>query len=482
MNKKRIALTLFLAFLSEIANKIIPLISLHFAANRLGTASFGVSQFAIWLLDWGVLATAYGFSQIGPVMLRADKSQEAQRRVHGSIVASRLALALVSAITLGVLVQEHSVYAPYKWAVISSITILFTSAIDAGWILIARQKMALWSVLSILAKFGSLLLILNFVQDPEDTVKFVIITNLANSFISICSFMIALKLIGLRLPSTQELRKAFKLATPFAVSTSLMLVMDRYDLFLVERYLGTSETGIYAAATKLVGSIFPLILAVTTIFYSEMMAQSDRESIERHLKASVFWACSALGPVLVGVWFVDNALLSLVFGEGYASGGAALSVLMLSMFFYGMITIFGFQLLTLKGLWKPLVFSLALGTLAGIFSGSSLISTYGTIAAAWSSLIAKLIGALFLLHVALKVWSLNGSVLLKQTWRGCLPSIVMGAALVSLLMTGALPSGLTGIIALGCLIYAFSFVIFNLREVIEITEKAKSALVKLTKS
>jgi PST family polysaccharide transporter len=476
LNKKRIALTLFSALISEITNKIVPLITLHFVASKLGTSAFGVSQFAMWLLDWGIFATVYGFTQVGPIMLSKAKTTEDQRNVHGSVVFSRLLLAVISTFILFLAVQEPSNYAPYKWAVLSSITILFTSAIDASWILMARQKMTFWSLLSIFAKLGSLIAILQFIQSPDDAVKFVVITSLANSFISVSSFLIALRLIGISMPSHQQIRSALKLSTPFAVSTLFMMLLDRYDWFIVERYLGPSDTGIYSAAAKLVASITPITVTITTIFYSEMMAHQDRDSIERHLKASIFWAVSALAPVVVGVWFVDGDILALIFGPQFATGARTLSLLISASAFYGVITIFGFQLLTLKGLWKPLVYALGLGAAAGVSLSLSFINQFGMMAVASSAIVGKFVCAMIVAHVAMKIWRLNGTSLLLQTIKAAVPAAIMGVSLYGFLLGKLIPAQLAPILSVAAVIYGCAFTALNFREMIDIYLKVRGRI------
>jgi O-antigen/teichoic acid export membrane protein len=476
LNKKRIALTLSLAFLSELANKVIPLVTLHFVAVRLGTAEFGVAQFSFWLLDWGIFATVFGFSQVGPIMLGQAQTTEEQKSVNGSIVIARLILATIASAILWNLVEQASVYSPYKWAVLSSISIVFTSALDAAWVLMARQKMFLLSILSIIAKFGSLAAILKFIHSPDDTVKFVVITNLANSFISLSSFVIALNLIGIQFPSIDKVRDAFKKATPFAVSTLLMMLMERYDLFLVERNLGSIQTGIYSAASKLVASFSPVIWMVTAVFYSEMIGKPDRDSIVRHLSAAIFWSCAVIGPTIVGIWFFDTTILKFIFGDGFVAGAHALSILVLSTFFYGMITIFGLQLLALKGTWKPLIYGLGVGSAVGIISGSYLVTYSGMNGAAWSSLCAKLTCALLLTHMAMKVWSLNGMVLLKKTLKSLLPAAIMGITLYSLVVVHVFTEPTLFFMLIGIAAYAIAFTALNFTEIAEITGKIRSRL------
>jgi O-antigen/teichoic acid export membrane protein len=473
LNKKRIGLTLVLALLSEIANKIVPLISLHIVAERLGTSGFGIAQFAQWLIDWGIVFTVYGFAQIAPILLRETVSTSDQRAIHGSIVFSRLILALLATGCITALIYGSSEYETYRWAVVSGSIVLFTSAIDASWILLARQKMALWSILSITAKFTSLFAIIYFIRSPDDASLFVFLTSCANGLISIGSALIARSMLRIERPTAQHIHKVFRLATPFAISTIFVTLLERYDLYIVEHHLGTGATGIYAGASRIATSLYPVVAAVSTVFYSEMIGYHDRESIERLVRASLFWSISLIAPAVVGIWFVDERLITVIFSQNFSSGAQVLSILIASGGFYILTTIFGFQLLTLKTRWKPLTIALASGAFFGLAVARWLMDRYGMTGIAISSLVAKMLTALILTVSAIHVWQLNRWNLAKSCLKALAPSLLMGGTLFALLYLNATQLNLTETIMLGGGIYVITFFSLNFHETLAIFRKLR---------
>lgn len=475
MNKKRIALTLFMALLSEVANKLVPLVTLHFVATRLGTAAFGTAQFALWLIDWGIFFTVYGFAQVAPIMLRNASTPKDLKLVHGSVSLARFLLSCAATIVLLVLVNQYQDFLHYKAAVVSSLFILFTSAIDSAWVLLARQKMALWSILSIVAKLTSLVATLIFIESPDHGVRFVVITNLANGFMSLASFAIALKIIGISCPDSRDVLSALKIASPFAVSSLLMTSMERFDLYLVEQNFDASAVGIYSAASKLVASLTPIIFTITTVFYSEMMAHSDLSAIHRHVKASVFWTISAVAPMIIGIWFVDRELIRFVFGPDYMTGEHILSILVSGSGFYAIITIFGLQLLTLKGEWRPLVKGLIIGTMVGVIFGVSAIDKFGLSGVALGGFLARLTAASIIIWIAFKMWSLNILQFATTFIRALAPALAMGLSLFSARYMGFLTGQLIPTVLFGAAIYATVFSLLNLSELKIILNKVRAS-------
>ncbi len=472
MNKKRIAITLFMAFLSEIANKIVPLITLHLVAARLGATAFGVAQFSLWLIDWGVIFTMFGFMQVAPVMLRDATSAVSRSTVAGAVVVSRIMLAATAALALGFMVRDSSGYSQYKTAVYASSFILLSTALDSTWILLARQKMAVLSAASITAKLCSILAVAMLVKNPDDSVTFVVITNAVNAFISMASFLVAAKDIGFAKPSLRNSLHTLHIALPYAVAVTLIVILERFDLYLVERNLGLAATGVYAAASKLVTSLTPIIASVTSVFYSEMIAHNDIETIYRHLRASLFWVISIFAPIAVGIWMIDTEILRIVFGEEFTGGAHVLSILTFGAIAYAIILIFGFQLLALRKQWRPLVTGLFAGSIAGYLCALVFLVSHGSQGIAFAAVIGKWIAAVVIFFAAIRHWELPIKAIALEMARPLIPSIAMGLVIAPMAHWGLLPKNGLAVTTVSALVYCVLFSVANAKEAQLIWAKA----------
>ncbi len=465
MNKTRIAVTLFMAFLGEVANKIVPLVNLHLIASRLGVDAFGSAQYALWILEWGIVFTTFGFPQVAPVLLREANTRQDQSRVNGSVVCAKLILAFIATAALVLMMTGRESFGPYRLAVFTSLFIMLTSALDSAWILAAKQKLAVLSLISIIAKLLSVAAVFSLIQSPDDATLFVIITNAVNAVIAVTSFVVAVKLVGLSMPKLVDVKAALSAATPFAIAILMFLIVDRFDLYLVEKNLGSTATGLYSSASKLIGSITPITAAISGVFYSEMLALSDSKSIERLINASLFWVISVIAPLIAFlIWFNDE-LLALIFGLSYLGASEVLTYQGLGAFFFAMIVVFGFQLLALKRQWLPLVLGLAVGAAAGISIGFAFLSEgRGLLGVAAAGLIAKGLTALIAMVAAATTWQLNAGGLVRALLRPLLP--IFGTVILMLSTKWLLnpaPNPLSNaVIMLGS--YIVFFTVLNLTE------------------
>ena len=454
-----------MAFLSEIANKVVPLVNLHLVAQRLGVEAFGLSQYALWLLDWGIILTTFGFTQVAPVMLKNATSKDEQKGINGGVITARLILATMAIIALVIAIEFQNQLMPYKTAVLSSLFILIASALESTWILAAKQKLALLSVISIIAKLLSVVAIYSLVRAPEDAVTFVVITCLINAVIAVASFFVAVRLVGLKLPSMEEVINSLKSAAPFALAVILFWGVDRFDLYLVEKYFGAAATGLYSAASKLIGSITPIIAATSAVFYSEMLGQSDHDSLQKLVNASLFWTVSILAPIVFFLSLFSEAALSFVFGANFTEAAGVLLTLGLGTFFFAAIFIFGFQLLALKQKWRPLVFTMVFGAIVGLSCGYIAIANQNLSAVALAAVAAKVATGVAVSLVAVRVWKLSVSALGFGILRAFIPTVILATIVTVYSLVGLKFSSSVGELVLLIGLYAMIFCGLNLSEV-----------------
>ena len=447
------------ALASETVNKVAPLLTMHFAASRLGAAGFGVSQFALWLLEWGIILVAFGYPQAIPVALRRAESLQEKKELAGALVLNRLAQAACAILAMWVLVQSNPDYGVYWPAVASSLFILLLSAFDMSGVLIAVQRVGTYSMMMIASKLASLLAVWMLIQSTSDATLYVLITNGANGLICVGSFLLAWNFLGLSMPSLSQMRKMFRLSVPFAISVFALVLVERFDLYLVERSMGPVGAGWYSGPMKLMQSIIPLIASVSTVFYSEMVGIHDAESMKKHLRFSLLSVMLFIMPVIVGTWFTGAGILNLIFGAGFESQGQTLSILVLNALAHAVILVIGFQTLGLRHRMRPVYSALFIGLLAGVIIGPTLVKNFGYVGAAGASVISRWIPAGIILLTARNVGVVGFREFSGPILQAGLPALAMGVVLALAEQAGA--RSLATLLGLGAISYFVFFMAIN---------------------
>ncbi len=471
MQRKRIVWSLFGGLLAELVNKISPLLILHFAARAIGVQGFGVAQFGLWLLDFAIFFVAFGYHDIGAIELGKQKNNSQNvKAIIGETLILRLGHMLVAIAALIICIRVFPNYQAYAAVLLALSFMLVTSALDMTFVLIGSQRLPVLSTFMIIGKLLSLIGIIYMVDGSEDTIRYAVLTAAANGFVNLASFAFALYHFGFSWPSRAKLGVRLRAATPYALRIFLVLILERFDMFIVEHYLSQTGTGLYAAPVRLVQSIIPLTITISAVFFSEMVAihEHDEEARRRHLWLGIRLMILAFLPVVCGIWFVDTDVMTLIFGDEFRHVGPVLSVLMLGIIGQVLILVLGHQVLLLNGRINTLNRLLAYGSFFGILLGMELVGRYGLMGGALASVIARIgvgLTILFICRAALARCPVD------HVLRALAPSACMVAVLV---LTGHVNLYVT--ILAGAISYLASAATFNFRELKTIVLLARRRL------
>lgn len=430
VQKRRLATTIVAAMMVEVANKIFPLIVIHFAQAQLGVAAFGFAQFGIHLVDFAIPFVVFGYHTAGSILIGTAKdASERIGAIIGWITGAKLINAVIAAIILQLCVHLIPEYHEFQTIITLLSFMLFTSAVDMYYVHVGTQRMLSLSVMSVIAKTISLVLILVFVRKPEDAILYAAISFGANAIVSLGTLWISAKRFPISPPSRRDLVQVFQMALPFGVTALLVMAAERFDMFVVEWKLGLVAAGLYAGALRVFRSLQPFVNMLSTVFFSEMVAVDNDESFYEHVRLS-FWSSLAIAfPVGVGTWFVGGEILGLIVGPEYASLRTVFAILAASLVADSFLYVFGHQTLILKRHASWFNAALIVGVLLGWGLGAPAAALYGLVGVAVIVLIAKAIPALIVTLLArrfLPRWPM------AEFMRVFLPTCGMAAVLLAM--------------------------------------------------
>lgn len=433
MQKKRIAVSLIALYAAEFASKIFPLVTLHLAASRLGELGFGMSQMAMLLLDVAICFVVFGYSHGAPLLWRqlADPMDRA-RLVMATVIIRLGHAALGSACLLAAayFYQPWNQYLPILWP---AVFVVFTSALEVGWTLSSIQALPVLGFASIALKAVGVVFILWGIDGPEDVLTYVLTLQGMNAGIALVIFAYVLRRTGLAWPEAGLLRRVFTSSLPFAATYLLLILLDRYDGFIVEGIFGVAESAMYFGPQKVALSLFPIIFSINLVFYSETLALTDAGEVTRHLKMNQRLTLLMAMPIVAGVWFVGDDILGLALSPAYAPMGAVLSIFCLTLLPQLLILSFGNQILMLRGRVRTFNLALAIGLGVGVLATALGAMMFGLVGAASGTVIGKGAAALIVTYFSMQLLHTSKRQLLLAWVQAAWPALLMAAALAGLL-------------------------------------------------
>jgi O-antigen/teichoic acid export membrane protein len=364
MKKRRIASSLAAGILSEATNKLFPFLTLHLAANRLGSKSFGVSQFSQSILDVAIFFVVFGYQNWALLKWRFQDNDHAKKELLGTVVGLRILHALVAMLAMH-FVFLGDTWLAYRDVVLSMGFMIATSALDATWVLTALNRLPLLSSISIFVKIATFTGILFFVNGPQDAKLYTGLILGSNAAISIATLVASILFIGIRLPTLDSMREAFKSSLPFSISFALMIAVERFDLFLVDSQLGVEGIAHYAGPARLAQSLIPIAGMVSTVFLAEILSKRGDEKLTDYVAAGCRLAFLALVPLTVGIWFVHQGLLLWILGPDFKQHTDLAAILMATIPAHFILLTFGHQILSLAHRVADFNWAIISGIVAG---------------------------------------------------------------------------------------------------------------------
>ncbi len=471
INFSRLSTALSANVLSEIANKIFPLIVIGYTARVLGVKEFGFAQYTIYLIDIVLPFVVLGYGNWGIINIAklSGDNEKIGEQVSSIIVLKLIGASVLVAIFFPILYFVPGLSKYFYTSLLLSFVFL-TLALDASFLFFAMRKIPYFTLISFVAKCIGLGLTLLFVREPSDSLLFAALYMGTNSLINVFSFLSIKSLFHLRLrvPKWESLKHVLSSSLPYATSIFFIVFFDRYDLAIVEHLEGEVGAGLYGGPLRIYMSILSLFIAIQVVFFSEM-AGEKRENQDKHLTLAVWIMLALVVPMALGGYLLKEELTSLVLGSQFLSAANVFGILCLTFVPQIFILIFGYKYLVILEKVSVVNKIILSFTLVGIASAFILGGRFGIEGIAIANLIGKTGAALGCLLLTFKIT--NKWPLPRGLGRILVPSIVM-ALIVGFLRLTMHPLLL---IALGAGVYAAIFIPLNWGNVKKIIHLVKSA-------
>lgn len=364
MEKQRVSKALILNLVSEGVNKLVPLVIFVVVAKRLGVESFGFSQYGITLFELSFPLIILGYNHYGAVLMgRHADNPSYQNQLFSDFLALKLAQALgVWILALGVTHSFRAFY-PYQSLALAGGVIFLLAAIDVRWLYLSKQKLGEWALFSTFGKIIGLMLILYWVQGPDDAVLFAFLYLIMGFMVNGWGFLKSLALVKLVKPKWTRMVQLFWSSRSFGILLVTLIVMERVDMNLIQLWFGDRELGLYGASNRVCHSLLQLLFAISSVFYGEIIANHTKDGLTRSLGWSLWAILCILVPVALGVFFVSSELMGVLLGAEYKPAGPLLAVMVQGVLAQVVCTTVGAELLAVKNQLKKAI----LGFLGGIF-------------------------------------------------------------------------------------------------------------------
>lgn len=399
MSRKVLVENFLSLVLVQIANYLLPLVTLPYLARVIGVEKFGVISFANAVITYFIILTTFGFNFSAPREISVIRdNKEKLREVFWCVLYSKFFLCLISSVIFVFLLLTVPKF-NIEWIVfVFTFFSVIGNAFFPLWFFQGIEKMSYLAIFNFLTKILYAISIFLFIKTKQHYVYVPLFYSISQIISSFGSLFLIIFYFGLK-PVLIDLKKIW-----FMLKDSLLLFISTLSINLYTKihpvllgfFAGDIYVGYYSAAERLFYAWLGIQGQLNTTFYPYMSKIAQQrgkgETLKTAKKVLLAMMTLALPSTLITFIFARR-IIFLMYGKEFFESIIVLRILSLLFVVVGLSNIFGVQLMLPFNMKKEFSFTTVSAGVANLVFGLLLIPVYKHIGAAVSFFISEVIVA-----------------------------------------------------------------------------------------
>ena len=318
-------------YLLQIANILIPLVTLPYLVRVLGVEKFGLVSFAQTFAMFFVMFVDFGFnlSIVRLISVNADDKNKVSE-IFSSVIFAKFFLIITSFTAMLIIVNYFDKFSHDKMLYLYMFGIVIGQGLFPIWFFQGMQKMRYITILNLFIKLFFLILIFVLIHSSKDYLMYPILLSIGYISAVPLSFYLIKKQfnISLRFYGIDQIIYYMKYSSHFFVSRIAVRIYEGGGLFFVGLVAPGTMVGYYAIADKLRGAITSLYSPISQTLYPYIARDKNI-----HLYKKLFTLIMILNIIGLSILFVyAQEILELIFGSS-----SPVTVMLIRIFVFVML-------------------------------------------------------------------------------------------------------------------------------------------------
>ncbi len=279
-DKKRIGKNFASLSLLQIANMLLPLVTLPYLVRVLGTEKFGLVIFAQSFAVFFNLFVEFGFNLSATREVAVHRKDEPKiNAIFSGVMLIKILLVLSSFLILSLLVflipRLHA-----DWEIfLLSFGIVIGQALFPLWYFQGTEKMSVISIINVSAKLIFTVLILFLIQDEDDYLLVPVFNSVGFIVAGLFGLYWALRNIKLVIPRIVDMRILFLDSTNLFVSNLSTSLYTYSNIIILGALTNNTLVGIYSSMEKLILAIKGLFTPLFQAIFPYLSGRNTAETV-----------------------------------------------------------------------------------------------------------------------------------------------------------------------------------------------------------
>ncbi|HHW58018.1 MAG TPA: flippase [Clostridia bacterium] len=379
----------------QVANYILPLITLPYLVRVLGPDKFGLISFAQAFIGYFSILTNYGFNLSATREISINReNQEKVSEIFSAVITIQLLLTILSFIIMTLIMFSSTKFSKDWLLYFYTFGMVVGQVLFPVWFFQGMERMKYITFLNITAKLIFTVAIFIFIHKSSSYIYVPLINSLGYLIAGVISLWIIFKDFGVKftLPSFENIKYHLKEGWHIFISTVAISLYTISNTFILGLFTNSTIVGYYSAAEKIIRAVQGLLGPVSqTIYpYVSRLVNQSKETAIVFIKKTIILIGSFTFILSLVIFVFANLIVKILLGNQYIESVVILRIMSFLPFIIALSNIFGIQTMLTFGYKKAFSRILILASVMNVILSIILIPMYQANGTAFSVLISEI--------------------------------------------------------------------------------------------
>jgi PST family polysaccharide transporter len=393
---KRFAVNVASLFSVQIANFLLPLLTVPYVVRIIGPDKLGLLNFSQAYVTYFSLLINYGFDMAAVRSIAANRDdKEATNRIFSQVMAGKALLWVLSTVIFAIVTLTNPEFRGHLFLHVCTYLVCIGTVLSPFWLYQAMEDLGRVAIFNLAVKLILSLSVLLLIHKAEDYFFQNLTISISQILVSVAALYVAMRRFGIRFswPTGPELRTRFREDRTLFFSNVAINLYASSNTFILGLLSLPYFVGIYAAGTRLESMAESFVgLALNQAFFP-IVAQAfgqGREQGLRMVRQVFFPLATLLLLVAAGLWLLGPLALGILYGAKFQEAGSILRIVAVLPLIIGLSNLFGLHTMLNLRMDRAFFWITVGGSVIGLGLNWLLVRPFAHIGAAYALVITEL--------------------------------------------------------------------------------------------
>lgn len=394
---KRFAVNVASLFSVQIANFLLPLLTVPYVVRIIGPDKLGLLNFSQAYVTYFSLLINYGFDMAAVRAIAANRADKAAtNRIFSQVMAGKALLWVLSTIVFTIVTLTNSEFKGHLFLHVCTYLVCIGTVLSPFWLYQAMEDLGRVAIFNLAVKLIFSFSVLLFIRQADDYVYQNLAISVSQILISIVAIWVAIRRFDIQFawPTAAELRTRFREDRTLFFSSVMITVYASSNVFLLGLLSLPYNVGIYSAGTRLESMTESFVgLALNQAFFpivAQAFGQGQEQGL-RMVRTTFFPLFILMALVSAGLWLVGPFALTLLYGAKFQGAASILRVVAFLPLIIGLSNLLGLHTMLNLRMDRAFFVVTVVGSVVGLGLNMLLIPRFAHLGAAYTLVLTELL-------------------------------------------------------------------------------------------